>query len=60
MHNLKIENYVCVFLAKFLRTKTWQAASQIALMNCSEEVREEPGYIGILQQKDYCQKIAIN
>ena len=51
---------MCVFLAKFLRTKTWKAASQIALRNFSEEVREEPGYIGILQQKDYCQKIAVN
>ena len=41
-----------VFLAKFLRTQTREAAaSQIALRNCSERVREEPGYIGVLQQK---------
>lgn len=48
------------FLAKFLRTKTWKAASQIALMNCSEEVKEEPGYMRNFPTKGCCQKIAVN
>ena len=43
--NLKVENYVLFSrLAENLALKT---ASQIALRDCSEEVREEPVYIGV-------------
>ena len=28
-----------------------EAASQVVLRDCSEEVREKPGYIGVLQQR---------
>jgi len=34
-----------------LRTQAWEAASQVALRDSSQEVREELGYIGVLQQK---------
>ena len=54
-HNLKIENYG--YSADFLMTQAWKAASQIALRDCSEEVREKPGYIGVLQQKPGSQNI---
>ena len=30
-----------------LRTAGWETASQITLRNCSKEVRQELGYIGI-------------
>ena len=40
-----------LYLADFLRIKSQKTASQIALGDLSEEVREEPGWIGILQQK---------
>ena len=47
-HNLKAENYV---LVDFLRNQSWEAVSQLALRVYSEEVREEPGYIAVLQRK---------
>ena len=34
-----------------LRTEAREAVSQLALRDYSEEVREEPGYIGILNLK---------
>ena len=34
-----------------LRTEAREAVSQLALRDCSEEVREQPGYIGILNLK---------
>ena len=34
-----------------LRTEAWEAVSQLALRDCSEEVREQSGYIGILNLK---------
>ena len=34
-----------------MRTAPLETAFQIALRNCSEEVRGEPGYIGILKQR---------
>ena len=47
-HNLKAENYV---LVDFLRNLAWEAVSQLTLRAYCEEVKEEPGYIGVLQQK---------
>ena len=41
--NLKVENYVL-----FGRL---EAASQIALRDCSKDVREGPGYIGVFATK---------
>ena len=35
------------YLLDLLRTMAQGTASQIALRDCSEEVREEPGYIGV-------------
>ena len=34
-----------------LRTTAWETASQIALRNCSKEVREKPGYIEVFTGK---------
>ena len=48
MHNLKVENYG--LFGEISGDLTWKTASQIALRDCSKEVREEPGYI-VLQQK---------
>ena len=54
---------IMFYLADFLRTQAQEAASQITQMDCSEEVREEPRYKGVLQKKkkqvvgtskDYC------
>ena len=36
------------YLVDSLRTQTQKTASQIARRDCSEEVREEPGYMGVL------------
>ena len=33
------------------RTIAWETASQTVLMNCSKEVREESGYIGVFAEK---------
>ena len=46
-----------------LRTRAWETASQIALRNYSEEVREEPGYIGeflLKNRVDEHEKITAN
>ena len=37
------------YLADFLRTQAWEAVSQVALRDCSKEVREKPGYTGVLR-----------
>ena len=39
------------YLVALLRTIAWDTASQTALRNCSKEVREEPGYIGVFAGK---------
>ena len=39
------------YLADILRTYARVAASQIALRDCSEEVREDPGYRGVFATK---------
>ena len=38
-------------LVDFLRISSPEAASQIVLRDCSERGEEEPGYIGVLQQR---------
>ena len=45
MHNLKVENSVS--FEDLLRTIAGETASQIVLRNCSKEVVEEPGDIGV-------------
>lgn len=35
----------------FWGLEAWEAVSQVVLRDCSEEVKEKPGCIGILQQK---------
>ena len=42
---LIVENYA--LFEALLRTITWESAFQLALRNCSKEVKEEPGYSGI-------------
>ena len=64
MHNLTVTGYILFRDINERLTIAWEAASQIALRNCSKEVREEPRYIGIfaenktkarvIKQKDYC------
>ena len=54
MHNLKVDNPV---LSGRLWGYTWEAMAQKALWDCSEEAKEEPEYIGVLQQKPGCQNI---
>ena len=39
------------YLTGFLRTQAREAAFQVALRDCSQEAREESGYIGVLQQR---------
>ena len=39
------------YWADFLRPQAQEAASQITQRDCSEEVREEPGYIGVFATK---------
>ena len=48
MHNLKVKNYVL-----FGRhTEDLSPGDRLSvLMDCSEEVREEPGYTGVLVNK---------
>lgn len=43
MHDVKL----CTkfYSENLLRTIAWETASERALRNCSEEVKEEPGYI---------------
>ena len=48
-HNLRVENYV---LFGVLTEDCKQGSSlPIALRDCSQEVREEPGNIGVFAQK---------
>lgn len=49
-HDLKVE----FTLRTLLRAITWETASQIAPWNCSKELREEPGYIGVFDEKNTC------
>ena len=49
-HILIVENYV--LFGALLRTIAQETASQIALRNCSKEVREKPGYIGVFTGKN--------
>ena len=44
-YNLKVEN--CVLCRFLLRTVVRDAASQVVLSNCSKDIKEELGYIGI-------------
>ena len=37
-----------------MRTAAWETTFQIALRNCSEEVKGEPAYIEVLQQRAGC------
>ena len=47
LQNLKVENYV-LFIRLSEDFKPRKENSQITLRSCSEEVREEPGYIRVL------------
>ena len=38
------------YAVDFIKAQAWEAASPIAWRDPSEDVREEPGYIGVLQQ----------
>ena len=58
-HNLKVENYV--LFGELLSTEAQDTISQIVLRDCSEEVREESGYIEVFVKNpeswtsnDYC------
>ena len=48
---------ILFYLVDLLRTQAWQAASQIALRVCSEEEREETGWIGVLPQNSVIHSI---
>ena len=53
-HSLEVE---------FLGLQAWEAASPIALRDCSKEVREEPGFIGVFVTKTRSlehQKVTVN
>ena len=39
------------YLVDLLRTYAQEADSQIALRNCSDETREDPGYRGVFTTK---------
>ena len=47
LQTLKVENYV-LFIQLSEDFKPRKQNSQITLRSCSEEVREEPGYMGVL------------
>ena len=53
MHNLKVENHV--LFVDFPRTSIWGGEvggrQLLSSEGCSEEVREEPGYIGVFATK---------
>ena len=49
-HNLKVENYVFL-LGDKTEDLSLEDSAQIALRDCSENVREEPGYIGVFGGK---------
>ena len=48
MHGLKVGKYI--LLEASLRAVSW-GSFWLALRNCSKEVREEPGYMGVLAEK---------
>ena len=48
-HSLKVED--CVLFEGLAEDLSLEAASQTALRDCSEEVREEPGYTGLFAAK---------
>ena len=50
MHNLKVESYV-LFGIFSMDVKPGRLNSQIALRDCSKEIREEPVYIGVCATK---------
>lgn len=50
MHILKIENDG-FFWRIFRGLQAWRVGSEKALRDHSKEVREDPGYVGVLQQK---------
>ena len=59
MHNLKVEN--CVFFGGLSEDPCLEDASMMALRGCSEDVREEPGYVSfcnkdqvVRSSKDHC------
>ena len=43
-----------------MKTATQETAFQIALRSCSEELRGELGYLGVLEQKIGNQKTVLN
>ena len=43
-----------------MKTATQKTAFQIALRSCSEELRGELGYLGVLEQKVGNQKTVLN
>ena len=55
MHNLKVEN--SVLFSRHTEDLSQETASQIALRDCSEDVREEPGYLGHFARKTGSQNI---
>ena len=48
------ESWELSFVAGKMRTAAWETTFQIALRNCSEEVKGEPAYIEVLQQRAGC------
>ena len=56
-HNLKVENYVLFERRSEDNKPGKQKATQITLNHGSKQVREEPGYLGVLQQKQDSQNI---
>ena len=50
LQNLKVENYV-LFIRLSEDFKPRKQNSQITLRSCSEEAREEPGYIRVFVRK---------
>ena len=51
MHNLDLRVMFQQPYLSDLRSTAQKAASETALRNCSKEVREEPGYIGLFAEK---------
>ena len=59
MHNLKTENYVLLSRQNWGLEPRMQPLRQL-LRDCSDEIKEEPGYIGVLQQRPGSQNIKIS
>ena len=59
MHDLKTENYVLPSRQNWGLEPRMQPLRQL-LRDCSEEIKEEPGYIGVLQQRPGSQNIKIS